>query len=140
MGSGINSSADVCRANGALGGYLYLKEIPWVWNIILGISNLVDIARATLSFSKRHRGAVSHVNTLEKLYLRCEVEYGRIKRGKFTADQILTRWRQIAEQILASEIRNFSNGLTNNASFMTEARAEAREYFLQEHNVEVKDV
>jgi hypothetical protein len=101
----------------------------YIWAILLGIAQVLDAAKDFIPQTKNRRNASEFVSTLENVLIDARFEWHSIFGGRYTADEIMERWRTLAKLLSETESKFFPDGLPANEARQILAEEDARTYF-----------
>jgi hypothetical protein len=84
------------------------KEHQFIWALIIALSQVVTAIKPLLPYKKRMTALSSLADEISKLSLASERDWFSVAEGKWTEEQIHSKWADLKEKSLAAESKSLS--------------------------------
>lgn len=90
-------------SSSSIAAWALWKEYQFIWALIIAISQVVTAIKPLLPYKKRLMALNKLGDALSLIALRAERDWYFVAEGKWTEEQIHTKWSELKEDSLASE-------------------------------------
>ena len=113
----------------ALGTWAVVKAYPMVWGSIIAAAQVADALQNAMAFTTRYRGTSALVNSLDALFIDCQMEWENIYAGQLDEGQIAKRRHAMMTRRHEADAKNLPGGLPVRKKLFALAEADAAAYF-----------
>lgn len=122
-------------SSASIAAWAIWKDFQFIWACIIAASQVITAVKPLLPYKKRLVALSALGDEISKLSLASERDWFSVAEGKWTEEQIHSKWADLKEKSLAAE-RKFLNGiaLPKDNKALEQAEAEADLYLQSTYN------
>ena len=122
-------------SSAAIGGWLVWKEIPYLWAVIIGASQILQTVSPLLPHKQRLKALHGLSVELDALCIRSEEDWNSVINGKISDDEIhalYIKHKKKAQQIFDENMKGL--GLPDSPKLLAKAKKMAYTYFSNQYS------